>query len=239
MKKVLIGGLILVAGLLLLSAAYVFAQPCEGNFDCDQDVDGTDAAVFKEDFGRSAFKNPCPDCTSICDPPAPVPKTWQWISQGAGDDGDLENGAMWPNPRFTDNNNGTVTDNLTGLIWLKNANCFGQQTWNDALNTCNALTAGYCGLTDGSTAGAWRLPNVKELTSLIHYGFVEPAIPCTAGPCHWEEGDPFTNVQSDYYWSSTTVANIYLAWYVNMGVGDMNHNFFSYSYFVWPVRGGQ
>ena len=45
-----------------LSVSTVFAQPCEGNFDCDTDVDGTDAAVFKEDFGRSQFKNPCPNC---------------------------------------------------------------------------------------------------------------------------------------------------------------------------------
>jgi hypothetical protein len=36
---------------------------CEGNFDCDQDVDGADAAVFKLDFGRSSFNNPCPACT--------------------------------------------------------------------------------------------------------------------------------------------------------------------------------
>jgi hypothetical protein len=35
---------------------------CEGNFDADQDVDGTDAATFKSDFGRSPFKNPCPRC---------------------------------------------------------------------------------------------------------------------------------------------------------------------------------
>ena len=38
------------------------ACDCEGNFDCDQDVDGTDAAIFKEDFGRSKFGNPCPVC---------------------------------------------------------------------------------------------------------------------------------------------------------------------------------
>ena len=36
------------------------ACECEGNFDFDQDVDGTDAARFKSDFGRSAFSNPCP-----------------------------------------------------------------------------------------------------------------------------------------------------------------------------------
>ena len=38
------------------------ATYCEGNFDADKDVDGTDAAKFKTDFGRSAVKNPCPGC---------------------------------------------------------------------------------------------------------------------------------------------------------------------------------
>jgi hypothetical protein len=35
------------------------ACECEGNFDCDLDVDGTDAQLFKTDFGRSKFSNPC------------------------------------------------------------------------------------------------------------------------------------------------------------------------------------
>ena len=52
-----------------------------------------------------------------------------------GSDGDLQKGVAWPNPRFTDNANGTVTDNLTGLIWLKNANCFGRPVWT-ARGTC-------------------------------------------------------------------------------------------------------
>jgi hypothetical protein len=46
-----------------VSVSDVLAQPgnqCEGNFDLDQDVDGTSAAVFKQDFGRSGFSNPCP-----------------------------------------------------------------------------------------------------------------------------------------------------------------------------------
>jgi hypothetical protein len=42
---------------------------------------------------------------------------------GTGQDGDQPRGAVWPTPRFTDNANGTVTDNLTGLIWLKDADC--------------------------------------------------------------------------------------------------------------------
>ena len=47
-----------------VSASNVLAQPgnqCEDNVDLDYDVDGTDAAKFKEDFGRSQFSNPCPE----------------------------------------------------------------------------------------------------------------------------------------------------------------------------------
>ena len=59
---------------------------------------------------------------------APVPKTGQTTSYGTRDDGALEKGVAWPTPRFTDNNNGTITDNLTKLIWMKNAQAFGGRT---------------------------------------------------------------------------------------------------------------
>ena len=101
---------------------------------------------------------------------APVAKTGQTTLSATGDDGDLEKGVAWPSPRFTDNGNGTVTDNLTGLIWLKNANADGVKTWANALSYCNSLASGLAGLSDGSVAGDWRLPNVKELHSLIDYG---------------------------------------------------------------------
>ena len=42
---------------------------------------------------------------------------------GTGQDGDTKAGVPWPNPRFTNNGDGTMTDNLTGLMWLRDANC--------------------------------------------------------------------------------------------------------------------
>lgn len=63
-----------------------------------------------------------------------LPQTGQISVYRAGDDGDLQKGTIWPGLRFTNNNDGTVTDNLTGLVWLTNANCFGYQDWNTALN---------------------------------------------------------------------------------------------------------
>ena len=197
--------------LLLLLPLTALAQDdfCQGNFDCDQDVDGTDAAVFKADFGRSQFNNSCSDCP----PSAPVEKTGQTTSYATGDDGDFEKGVVWPNPRFTANSDGTITDNLTGLIWLKDANCFGPRTWNNALSDCNGLGAGYCGLTDGSSPGDWRLPNHKELFGLIDAENYGPALP---------PGHPFNNVQSLYYFSSTTWANnTSYAWGVRIDFGNV------------------
>jgi hypothetical protein len=142
-------------------------------------------------------------------------------------------------PRFKDNGNGTVTDNNTGLIWLKNANCFGIRTWNQALLDANGLANGSCGLTDGSSAGDWRLSNRKELSSLVHDEYYNPCLSNTAGTGQWIEGDPFTNVQSWFYWSSTNLPfNTDYAWSVGMASGPITLAIKTTSYHVWPVRGG-
>ena len=138
---------------------------------------------------------------------APVEKTGQITSYSAtgGEDWDLKKGVKWPNPRFTDKGNGTVTDNLTRLIWLKNANAFGLRTWEQALSDANTLASGSAGLTDGSKAGDWRLPNVKELHSLIDFAYYGPALSSASGTSQWTNGNAFSGMQSFfYYWSSTT-----------------------------------
>ena len=136
----------------------------------------------------------------------------------------------------------TVTDNLTGLIWLKNASCFGEQTWAEALSACNTLASLSCELTDDSVAGDWRLPNVKELESLLHFGFYGPALPDTAGTGKWSEEDPFTGVRRDFYWSSSAYSknSTTSAWHMYMEIGRANYGVkTSYiSYYAWPVRGG-
>jgi hypothetical protein len=169
---------------------------------------------------------------------APIPRTGQTTSYAAGDDGDLEMGVAWPNPRFKDNGNGTVTDNLTGLIWLKNANCFGPKTWEDALSDANSLASGSCGLSDGSSAGDWRLPNVRELYSLVHFGFYDPAVPNTVGTEKWSEGDPFTGVQSGDFWSSTTHGYFTdECWIVDLHNCTVFLGSKDGDRYVWPVRG--
>ena len=210
-----------------LSVSAVMAQDfCEGDFDYDRDQDGTDAFTFKTDFGRSAFNNLCPP-----DGPAPVEKTWQSPSYEAYDDGYYHTGVRWSLfNRFTDNGNGTMTDTLTGLIWLKEANCWGTLTWSQALTYAHGLVNGQCGLTDGSIAGDWRLPNVKELASLIDYDFFSQAMH------QWQS---FNNVQSAIYWASTTKFDYPdEAWGVDMHDGVVFYGMKTNFYSVWPVRGG-
>ncbi len=163
---------------------------------------------------------------------AAVPKTGQTTSYAARDDGALQKGVAWPSPRFTDNSNGTVTDNLTGLIWLKNANFkAGSRTWAQALSDCATLNSGEGGLTDGAVEGDWRLPNLRELQSLIDHGRSNPAIP---------SGHPFTGVQSASYWSSSTSEdNTTRARNVGLDDSLMSSGNKNDKHFVWPVRSGQ
>src|SRR5262245_39263605 len=99
-------------------------------------------ALSDQPGGASPINVQLLGCTPVSGALAPVPRTGQTTSYAAGDDGALQKGVVLPTPRFTDNNNGTLTDNLTGLIWLKKANCaqflptFGQALANVAsLNT--------------------------------------------------------------------------------------------------------
>jgi len=85
---------------------------------------------------------------------------------GTGQDGDTLAGVAWPSPRFTNNGDGTMTDNLTGLVWTQDANLpAASKTWQQALDYVAGMNAGTypnLGHTD------WRLPNVNELESLVN-----------------------------------------------------------------------
>jgi quinol monooxygenase YgiN len=148
---------------------------------------------------------------------------------GTGQDGEVRAGAPWPDPRFKDNGDGTVTDNLTGLVWLKNASPFGFRTWQQALEDCNELADGGYGLTDGSRRGDWRLPNIKEIESLVDYDNAGPSLP--------DGGKAFTNVRPSSYWTSTSVeAAPSEAMFIILGVGPGIFESKEHPFFVWPVR---
>jgi len=199
-----------------LLAGYTFSPPYLEVTIIDRDVTGQDFVAMSTAPVTSAAIQ--------------IPRTGQTTSYGAGDDGTLQEGVAWPSPRFTDNGDGTVMDNLTGLIWLKNANCFGNVAWTVALTDANGLASGTCGLTDGSPAGEWRLPNREELMSLIDYSHSSPALP---------PGSPFTGVQSEYWSSTTSAFNTPGAWAVNMPDGVVSsHTKTATDAYVWPVRSG-
>jgi len=228
-----------------------FTAP-EGYYDGDDRVSATDAevAALDTDITAGNIKSGVNifgvDGTLVCEAcAAGVPKIGQTkcydaagseiTCTGTGQDGDLQKGVAWPSPRFTDNADGTVTDNLTGLIWLKDADCMGSRTWSDALTQVGNLNSGTNFNCDNYTAGTfsdWRLPNVRELFSLIHHG--------QANSATWLNGQGFTGVQSNYYWSSTSYApSTYYAWYVSLSGGYVNGDTKNNSRYVWPVRGGQ
>ena len=177
--------------------------------------------------------------------PAKTWRTGQTASYGAGDDGDLKRGVSWPSPRFTDNGDGTVTDRLTGLMWLKDADCMasnypdfdvdgttgdGLVTWQHALDFVGGINSGAypnC----GANYDDWRLPNRKELFSLIDYSRYNPAL---------LQRHSFVNVQSGGFWSATTCANYTGgAWYVTMYFGLVYKSPKFQKMCVWPVRAGQ
>jgi hypothetical protein len=104
----------------------------------------------------------------------------------------------WQDSRYTDHNNGTVTDKKTGLMWAK---CVlgqdaitckglgnGRLTWKAALEAAsNSTLAGF---------GDWRVPNLKELSSLTALNCYDPAI----------NANLFPNTPHTALWSSTPYA---------------------------------
>lgn len=154
-----------------------------------------------------------------------------------GEDGEHQAGVA-VTPRFVDNLDGTVTDRFSGLMWLEDADCSGAgATWQGALNWVSAALnqgpftdcEGYTPLTYED----WRVPNLKELLSLLDYSQNFPALPF---------GHPFVGVSSDQvaYWSSSTyVLDGSQAWAVNLAQGnnfDLDKSVSNPR--VWAVRGG-
>lgn len=149
---------------------------------------------------------------------------------GTGQDGDFKAGVAWPNPRFTAGTGATadcVTDNFTGLMWMRTPDNIPniQVNWTTALTTANDLV--HCGFDD------WRLPNINELESLTN---IE-----TADLAAFLNAQGFSNFVGNSYWSSSTyVAIPSRAWVVFMTHSNVLHlTKGDTAAFVWPVRTGQ
>ena len=171
---------------------------CTGDFD--EDGDGA-TDCFDQDCANS------PDCyveggTGLPDTglrscytidrrltPCPAPGEAYY-----GQDGSYDTGCGSRN-RFTDNGDGTVTDECTGLMWQKDTGNGGNPlSWCDALVYCEVTLDGFTGHND------WRMPNIVELESLVHYGFLHPPM---IDPI-FEDTDGTAGV---WYWTSTSKLN--------------------------------
>ncbi|QTR48865.1 Lcl C-terminal domain-containing protein [Candidatus Thiothrix anitrata] len=129
------------------------------------------------------------------------------------------------------NNNGTVTDNKTGLMWkqcIEGQDPFtcsgnaGEFNWEEALRHADDVNNGLAGNNVGYTD--WRLPNIKELDSIIEGQCVEPAINALA----------FPNTLSEWFWSASPFAsNTRSAWGVNFYYG---HNGAARKYYDYRIR---
>jgi hypothetical protein len=157
--------------------------------------------------------------------------------------------------RYVDCGNGTVTDNVTGLIWLKQWDCLGSDTYAAANQAAAGLKDGDCSLTDKSSPGDWRLPTRAEWLATIARAVVlncvdadlggsgGPSLTNDAGTACYGTGvgSSFAGVASSLYWSSAAFEiNPLLAFVAvlaegNVGVGNLNK---LDALRVWPVRGG-
>jgi hypothetical protein len=124
-----------------------------------------------------------------------LPKTGQQYSYYPGDDGQYQRGyPLGGGQRFIDNEDGTVIDLVTGLMWVKDlvqAGLGSRMYWYDALNVCENLD--FAGHDD------WRMPNINELMSIVDHSRYNPAFDTLFFmplPDAWVP-----------YWSSTTYAS--------------------------------
>jgi len=146
--------------------------------------------------------------------------------EGSGQDASFAVGMTWPEPRF-DLRGDEVMDSLTGLIWCRNANLAEfPLTWQEALDFVAAMNR-----EQRSQRGQrdWRMPNRRELRSLLSLQTKLPALP---------ERHPFINVFNGWYWSATTAAiSPAHAWYVALDGARMFYGGKDQSFMLWPVRG--
>ena len=126
-----------------------------------------------------------------------------------------------PVATYVNNGNGTVTDTVTNLVWQQgdSHNDAGGRSWQAALAYCESL--------DLANQTDWRLPNLRELESLVDPNHYDPAL------------DPLFNCRSSYYWSgSTNVYRNFDAWTIFFLAGEAGEYYKDNAYYVRCVRGG-
>lgn len=137
-----------------------------------------------------------------------------------GQDGELQRGRPWPEPRFRRQRTG-VLDELTGLRWQ-------QQAALDCAPCDWAMARAVVAELAERTGQPWRLPTIRELESLVDASQHSPALPAA---------HPFTDVR-DTYWSATTSGfdgDWAFALYLTKGAVGVGHKQ-TKGFSVWPVK---
>lgn len=141
-----------------------------------------------------------------------------------------------PTSQFTDNSDGTVTDTKTGLMWKKCAEgqeplmCSGSAlsfNWQEALQRAQDVNAGTAG--SNLAYADWRVPNIKELASIVEESCLDPAINTAI----------FPNISFDEFWSSSPRADYNSVWHVSFNIGYSKAMLKDDDALVRLVRGGQ
>lgn len=134
--------------------------------------------------------------------------------------------SSWVFAEFSRSDSGVVTDSVTGLQWQDNYrdndNNITLASWEDAINYCENLSL------DG---GKWRLPNIRELDSILDVGRIDTIATPLTSPV-------FQNGTFNPYWSSTTSEHSHTAaWFIHFGTGNSSSDFSKAStFYVRCVR---
>lgn len=117
-----------------------------------------------------------------------------------------------------DNGNGSVTDIATGLLWQKQ---------DDDISREHADASAYCAELTLANESDWRLPNVKELPTIVDYRLMRPAI----------DDAKFPNTDLRQYWTATSaVGDLRSAWVVSFSSGAIGNLLINNRFLVRCVR---
>ena len=148
---------------------------------------------------------------------------------GSGQDGEFQRGLEWPDPRFIENQDGTLSDRLTGLMWLKDGNCFGKERWRATKTKILQLNLGEAGCHEYTAPyDDWFVPEVSELATLINAEEVSNRT--------YLQLNGIDNLEAGHYWSASEYLNLQNAWVVNLDTGDIEYLNKLFKAFLLPAR---
>jgi Protein of unknown function (DUF1566) len=217
------------------------AEECDGS-----DLAGRSCASLGFSGGTLACTSSCTLDLTGCSVGGAFLGTGQTTTFTPGDDGSLQRGAIL---RYRDNGDGTITDANTSLMWEKKVAEQGLHfhdnhfvwtpgpgsvwDWVASLNAENG-GAGFANHTD------WRLPNLRELQSIVDYQNSAPAVAsefntactpgCGMGACSCTE-------PSNLWTSTTFMADSTLAWWVDFANGFVGTDAKTAAWHARAVRG--